>query len=156
MTWMFTSSFQILTSCVYLRTKLTKKLNRNLTEEENSSKWSKLLSQVKVTIKRKRIGWQRMIRKVFVKKKSEWILRFQIYLEKCLCFALPFAVYKDQRSSSQTHTARNMAFTVSENPRLIFENAAFCYNSLTFSGRKIHSFPVVFWSVNLSIRSIIR
>ena len=101
MTWMFTSSFQILT-CVYLRTKLTKKLNRNLTEEENSSKWSQLLSQVKVAIKKKRMGWQRMIRKVFVKKKSEWILRFQIYLEKRLCFALPFAVYKDQRSSSQT------------------------------------------------------
>ena len=25
-----------------------------------------------------------------------------------------------------TFTARNMAFTVTENPRLIFENAAFC------------------------------
>ena len=25
-----------------------------------------------------------------------------------------------------TNTARNMAFTVTENPRLIFENAAFC------------------------------
>ena len=37
MTWMFTLSFQILT-CVYLRTKLMKKLNRNLTEEEKSSK----------------------------------------------------------------------------------------------------------------------
>ena len=97
--------------CVYLRTKLTKKRNRNLTEEENSSKWSQLLSQVKVTIKKKRMGWQGMIRKVFVKKKSQWILRFQIYLEKRLCFALPFAVYKDQRSSSQTQCS---VFTIKD------------------------------------------
>ena len=35
-------SFQILT-CVYLRMKLIKKLNCNLSEEEDSSRWSKIL-----------------------------------------------------------------------------------------------------------------
>ena len=43
-----------------------KKLNRNLTEEEKPSKWSKILSQVKVKVKRKGLGWKRVIRKVFV------------------------------------------------------------------------------------------
>ena len=39
---MLTLSFQILT-CVYSRMELMKKLNCNLSEEEDSSRWSKIL-----------------------------------------------------------------------------------------------------------------
>ena len=53
---MLIPSFQILT-CVYFRTKLKKKLNRNLTEEEDSIPWSKIVSQV--TVKKTRMEWQR-------------------------------------------------------------------------------------------------
>lgn len=48
--------FQILT-CVYLRTKLRKKLNRNLTQEEDFSQCLKILSQI--TAKKIRMNWQR-------------------------------------------------------------------------------------------------
>jgi len=37
-TWLLTLSYQ-LSSCVYVRTKLMKKLKCNLTEEEDSSSW---------------------------------------------------------------------------------------------------------------------
>ena len=50
-----TSSFQILTS-VYLRTKLRKKPNRNLIQEEDSSRCLKILSQI--TTKKIRMNWQ--------------------------------------------------------------------------------------------------
>ena len=47
--------FQILT-CVYLRTKLRKKLNRNLTQGEDFSQCLKILSQI--TTKKIRMNWQ--------------------------------------------------------------------------------------------------
>ena len=50
-----TSSFQILTY-VYLRTKLRKKLNRNLTQEEDSSRCLKILLQI--TMKKIIMNWQ--------------------------------------------------------------------------------------------------
>ena len=50
-----TSSSQILT-CVYLRTKLMKKLDRHLTQEEDSSRCLKILSQT--TTKKIRMNWQ--------------------------------------------------------------------------------------------------
>ena len=46
---MLTLPFQILTcSFVLMRTKLMQKLNRNLTEEENSSQRLKILTQITV------------------------------------------------------------------------------------------------------------
>ena len=43
---MLTLPFQILTYLCLMRTKLLQKLNRNLTEEENSSQCLKILTQV--------------------------------------------------------------------------------------------------------------
>ena len=51
---MVTSSFQMLTRA-YLRTKLRKKLNRNLTEEDCSQRLKILLQ---ITMKKTRMGWQ--------------------------------------------------------------------------------------------------
>jgi len=58
--------------------------------------------------------------------------------------------------TSTLHHGKKYGIHHYKNPWLIFENAAFCLNSLAFSGRKIHYFSVIFLSVNLSIRSIIR
>ena len=60
-----TLSFQILT-CVYLRTKLRKKPNRNLTQEEESSWCLKILSQI--TTKKIRLNWQQS--KTFCQRKT--------------------------------------------------------------------------------------
>ena len=75
---------------------------------------------------------------------------------------LPRACHFETRPSPRSKIGRNAGHGKkygihrTENLRLIFENVAFCLNSLAFSGRKIHCFSVVFLPVNSSIRSIIR
>ena len=97
---MLTSSFQILT-WVYLRTKLTKKLNLNLTEEEDSSQWSKSLSQV--TVKKTKMDWQRF--ETFAKKKTrdsfdngnKLKLTFSSFFAIC-----GFSFFKDEREKDES------------------------------------------------------
>ena len=67
---MFTLPFQILTYLCLKRTKLLQKLNRDLTEEENSSQCLKILTQITIEDENELAE-----REVFPKTINERILR---------------------------------------------------------------------------------
>ena len=67
---MLTLPFQILTYLCLMRTKLLQKLNRNLTEEENSSQCLKILTQITIEDENELAE-----REVFLETINEQILR---------------------------------------------------------------------------------
>ena len=76
------------------------KLNRNLTEEENSSQCLKILTQITIEDENELAE-----REVFLKTINERILRQsqQTYLEKLLCLLQCFFFYKDKRRKDGKH-----------------------------------------------------
>ena len=89
-----------------------KKLNRNLTEEEKSSKWSKILSQVKVTVKRKRLHGlaasdSKGVRDYQFTSKSVFALHCHLQFSKANEVLARHSVQISQDSIVQYSTVRN-------------------------------------------------